>query len=136
MKNKRNIIVSLFLSLLIVLMGVGVPITHYSCSKCVGNDRMHSLLSDVRSCEVNNECGCDTLHHTCTRVTVHKISVPVIASSFNFNNISIPVINLLSYCFRLNIYDYDSLYENVMNFKEFNVKPPRGYLSFICTFII
>lgn len=159
MEKFRYILFSVFLSSLIIYMGVGVPIVQSRCYKCADNEVDGALLAVV---EVSDEaCACGCMNEgeddqdggsecacrrhkaerkadiPCSSVKIQKLNLPVLGASLHLDNLALPVIDLIFNTYNINFDLLSSVKEEcIYADTSLHRQPPRGYLNLICTLLI
>lgn len=160
MKKFRYIIFSVFLSSMIIYMGVGVPVVQAHCQRCADVEADGALLAVVEvsdngcACDCTKlpqdsekreaECSCrkvkpvgDASDAPCSSVKIQKLNLPILGSTLHLDDVVLPVISLIFDTYNINSDLFSSIgergcYEDV----SLHRKPPRGYLNLICTLLI
>ena len=159
MKEFHYILFSIFLSSMIIYMGVGIPIVQSRCYQCADKDA--ALLTVVDISNYGCTCGCGDVgnknvksgsgcscHHDkmmerkssdvpCSSVKIQKINLPVLGTSLHLYNVTLSVIHLIFNAYSVN-FDLLSSVKKESCYTDTSLcrQPPRGYLNLICTLLI
>lgn len=159
MEKFRYILFSVFLSSLIIYMGVGVPIVQSRCYKCADNEAYASLFAVVEVSDEGCTCGCmiegeadkssgsgcacregkaeQEADKPCSSVKIQKLNLPVLGASLHLDNVVLPVIDLIFNTYNTNFDVFSSVKEErIYADTSLHRQPPRGYLYLICTLLI
>lgn len=159
MKEFHYILFSIFLSSMIIYMGVGIPIVQSRCYQCVDKDAALLIVVDISN--YGCTCGCGDVgnknvksgsgcscHHDkmmerkssdvpCSSVKIQKINLPVLGTSLHLDNVTLSVIHLIFNAYSIN-FDLLSSVKKESCYTDTSLcrQPPRGYLNLICTLLI
>ena len=148
MKRYPHILTALFLSLLIIFMGAGIPVIQYRYTACAESlwTRIAKDLSladrPVENPSASSSCPCckhDTSGQdmpSCSITHIEKLSTPTLTPALQVDGLSLPCMELLfPAVIRLTALIGEGLPGQTL--RQIPIKaPPRVYLTRLCTLLI
>lgn len=159
MEKFRYLVFSIFLSSIIIYMGVGVPIVQSRCHKCADRKTNEVLVAVIEVSEGGCVCGCtqevkedkqadsgcscrrdktgESSESPCSGVKIQKLNLPILTAALHLDNVILSVIYLIFNTYNINFDLLSSLKGNCISADtSLHRQPPRGYLNLICTLLI
>lgn len=150
MKRYPHILTALFLSLLIIFMGAGIPVIQYRCASCADTSlalkqKLRMLSADTLQTEKPasaTSCSCCTCRNpqsgfpACATTHIAKLSTPTLTMTLQGDELAIPCMDLL---FSPEVWQTaltaDGLSLQAISRTPIEA-PPRIYLTRLCILLI